>query len=72
MLPVTHRPSKPLIQGPGKTPATRIPTSEEKQIFEQLKGWIERENPTLAEIQKKVEEIRAARKLPVLPAPRKQ
>ena len=71
-LPGSPPPSKPLIQGPGKTPATRIPTSEEKQIFEQLKGWIERENPTLAEIQKKVEEIRAARKLPVLPAPRKQ
>jgi uncharacterized protein DUF1353 len=55
------------VQAPGKTPATRIPTNEERQIFEELKGWIEREKPSLAEIQKKVEEVKAQRNLPPPP-----
>ena len=72
ITPMSERPWRLLVQAQGKTPATRIPTSEEKQIFEELKGWIERDKPSLAEIQKKVEEIRAARKLPVLPTPPKK
>lgn len=61
-----------LAQAPGKTPATRIPSSEERQIFEQLKEWIERDKPSLAEIQKKVEEVKAQRNLPTLAAPPKK
>jgi hypothetical protein len=64
--------SKLLVQAPGRTPATRIPSSEEQQIFNELKGWIERDKPSLAEIQKKVEEVRAQRNLPVLSAPQKK
>jgi hypothetical protein len=34
----------------------------DKEIFEDLKAWIEREKPTLEQIRKKVEEIRKAQK----------
>jgi uncharacterized protein DUF1353 len=60
-----------LAQAPGKTPATRVPSTEERQIFEELRGWIERDKPSLAEIQKKVEEVKAQRNLPTLTAPKK-
>jgi hypothetical protein len=34
----------------------------DREIFEELKAWIEREKPTLEEIRKRVEEIRKAQK----------
>jgi hypothetical protein len=67
-----QQPLAQLAQAQGRTPATRIPTSEERQIFEELKGWIERDKPSLAEIQKKVEEVKAQRNLPTLTAPPKK
>ena len=72
VTPMSARPSPLLAQAPGRTPATRVPSSEEMQIFEELKGWIERDKPSLAEIQKKVEEVRATRNLPALSAPPKK
>jgi hypothetical protein len=45
--------SKPPPTGSGKS---------DREIFEELKGWIEREKPTLEQIRKKVEEIRKAQK----------
>jgi hypothetical protein len=43
-------------------PTTPKPPSgkTDKQVFEDLKAWIEREKPTLEEIRKRVEEIRKA------------
>lgn len=65
-------PQTVLAQAPGKTPATRAPSSEERQIYEQLKEWIERDKPSIAEIQRRVEEVKAQRNLPTLPAPPKK
>ncbi len=71
-LPRMHsRSSALLAQAPGRTPATRAPSAEERQIYEELKGWIERDKPSLVEIQKKVEEMKAQRNLPTLTAPKK-
>jgi hypothetical protein len=38
------------------------PAKSDKEIFDELKAWIEREKPTLEQIRKKVEEIRKAQK----------
>jgi hypothetical protein len=61
------------ILGSGVMKAQLIPTQStqpppaggkktDKQAFEELKAWIEREKPTLEQINKRVEEIRKAQK----------
>lgn len=57
--PVTPPPGK---VDPGIT--NRAPTKSEKEEFEAFKLWIEQTKPTPAQIQKRVEEMRAAKGLP--------
>jgi hypothetical protein len=48
------------------TQSTKSPPAgsgkSDKEIFEELKGWIEREKPTLDQIRKKVDEVRKTQK----------
>ncbi len=55
--PATNKPI-----APGATP-----TNDMKQIFEELKIWIEREKPTPDQIAKRVEELRKAHGMPSKP-----
>lgn len=72
LTPMREESARVPVQTRPTAPAGRVPTDEEKQIFEELKGWIEREKPTLEQIQKKVEEMRAQRNLRAPPtAPKK-
>ena len=51
-----------LIPTQSTTPAPTGPAKTDKEAFEDLKAWIEREKPTLEQIRKRVEEIRRAQK----------
>lgn len=54
-------PAKPPVD-PGIT--KRDPTAQEKQMFEDLRLWIQKEKPTPDQIRKKIEELRAKQGLP--------
>jgi hypothetical protein len=65
-----------ILPGAGKTPPPADPgitnrkaTATEKQRFEDLKTWIEREKPTPEQIMKRGEEMRAAEGKPSKAAP---
>lgn len=45
-------------------PAPSVQGKTDKQIFDELKGWIEKEKPTLDQIRKRVDEIRKAQAKP--------
>ena len=47
---------------PTQAPKPGEPTKSDKEAFDDLKAWIEREKPTLDQIKKRVEEIRKAQK----------
>jgi hypothetical protein len=51
-----------LVPTQSTKPAPPTAGKAEKEAFEDLKAWIEREKPTLEEIRKRVEEIRKAQK----------
>lgn len=55
LLPVQFVPTQSDKKSPGSS-------KTDKEIFDELKAWIEREKPTLDEIRKRVEDIRKAQK----------
>ena len=51
------------VPAPSPKPgAPSAPSKKDKDAFDELKAWIERDKPTLDQIQKRVEEIRKAQK----------